>query len=438
MTRMILATLSSLKFESNVDINGVCSQLCEKHPKEPQKKMKVYLSFQTGVLASLLDLPELLEQVFQFLNDSSLTNIILTCNKKHFFGEDFILNRVSFWRERISSSGVMEYLNDRIDTYTSKYKEQERKEMEKYKALFEQTDIENPKEFIMTLRQQMHQAYLFEENGDEDSEDESQLSLEESPSNRAGCRGCRKKIDQGIVRLLCYTERSEYNYYDSKEYFHIECLSNVLTGKPKQIQEKIDSIRVPSGSKFQKAYKKIQKLYGKEDEEEEEGEDNCPYVFVCDVCGRMNTGENNYCCYTCSSDPKNEIDYCQLCHDLGKEKHKDCADFTEEDVLYEFNCCKCSNKILDCMFHCQVCEEGHDICKSCFDKIMEDEKNGKKDTTSSEDLTHPFFLIGNAMAGEESNSLKRKEMDDSHSTCESKKRKVVSLSEYLRSHDFSL
>jgi len=397
--------------------------------------MKVYLSFQTSVLSPLLDLPELLDQVLHFLDDVSLTRMLLTCSSK-FSGTDSALHSITFWQQRFVSSGVVEYLDNRIVAYQSRSKHaDELKQMQRFRKLLDEDSVKNERKYIMTLRQYMYDASKFEEDDDEDEENEPELSLEISPSNRAGCRSCRKKIDQGIVRLLAYTERNEYNYYDSKEYYHIECLGGLFCGSHKKIQERIDSIRVPSGKKFKTAFAEIEEEFGKEEEDVEDVED-CGYVFVCDVCGKMNTGEQNYCCFTCSADHKKEVDYCEVCHDLvGQERHKNCKDFTEEDVLYEFNCCKCSNKMYDCMFHCQVCVEGrHDICRSCFDKIVEDEKLGK--SMNGEDLTHPFFLIGNPI--EESNALKRKEIDDNDVKCEPKKRKVVSLSDYLKSHDFSL
>ena len=393
------------------------------------KKMKVFLQFQVGLLASLLDLPELLEQVIQFMDESSLYNLILS-NKKHFGGDDFILNSVSFWKERLlSSSDLVSYLEERREQYQDDYeREDELVEIERVKAIIEDPNIKDTKAYILLLRQWHHKQVIDRKYGRMDCSTGPYFRLELSPSNRAGCRKCGNKIDKGVIRFEIRFTPAYGDHYENKYYYHLDCLDGLIK---KHSNHMLEETVAPSSEKFSKAMEQLRIKYGIEEKPQ-----LCEYVFVCDVCGNMNTGKNNYCCYTCSDDPKNEIDYCQLCHDLGKEKHKDCADFTEEDVLYEFNCCKCSSKILGCMFHCQVCEEGHDICKSCFDKIMEDEKNGKKDRTS-EDLTHPFFLIGNAMVGEESNPSKRKEMDDSHSTCESKKRKVVvSLSDYLKSHDF--
>ena len=352
--------------------------------------MKVHLSFQTAVLHPLLDLPELLEQVLHFVDDYTVNQIVLVTNKKYFGDDHFILNTVSFWKERASCN-----LNKLQDG------------MERKKTLRDliEANTEEPKDYILKLRKHLYKAFIDDAVG----EDDSTYSLEASPSNRAKCRLCRKHIDFGIIRFCRFTQATPTtkHYYDLKEYFHLTCLNGVMLEENPEKQklrglQVLNSMTLPyeysTDPRFLKVVSILKNQYV--------GKKNIQHVIVCDTCGRINTGKCNY-------HMANNLDQCELCHNENLEGE------IAEDISYTFTCCKCQKNIRECMFHCQICTDNHDICEGCFTKLLEEENTCRMDTTD-----HPFFVIGSS---QKYNPLKRKTMDTPSEMPEPIKQKTSSL-----------
>lgn len=57
------------------------------------------------------------------------------------------------------------------------------------------------------------------------------LILEDSPSNKATCKGCSQKIDKGILRWASDFVNQFGQIYISKRYYHTQCLPGIA-GNP--------------------------------------------------------------------------------------------------------------------------------------------------------------------------------------------------------------
>jgi ankyrin repeat protein len=88
------------------------------------------------------------------------------------------------------------------------------------------------KKFVWSLGVEYGISEPTSEPDDDQSNDNDKIEV--SPSNRATCKGCKKKIDKGILRFAFETEFESYNY------FHLECAAKK---KDKRFKKAIDNYK---------------------------------------------------------------------------------------------------------------------------------------------------------------------------------------------------
>ncbi|KAL9651093.1 hypothetical protein ABK040_002810 [Willaertia magna] len=386
--------------------------------------MRISLLYENGVLNTLLQIPELIDLIFQFLDIRTLSKVEMS--SKNTF--QHVFTNINFW-----TSLAIKYNADEVEDEKEEDDEEEEKESKEDEAdVKDKEEInkdmkENEKlTFIKELKQKIINCYLnpttligSDTEDDEENPITTNYSVEISKSNRAGCRypRCGEKIPKDVMRGVVQIQNDDY-YHENTNYYHWDCFKEYLKGENKVTINDI-------GMNVSGKNKELVIEYFKERRREKlrkEGnlESDIPFVYCCDSCSRLISSNRNYIIKNNIS-----IDYCLDCFQKRKDK-KDKDWLLDKDVV-TFVCNRCSKVVKNCIFHCKSCED-HNICDECFAQLM------KKPEKRHE---HCFFFIGksslkefgnqngDSLEGdnqeEEVNHKKRKEcINDSDSTLKKK------------------